>query len=189
MKRKVLASIAAAAVCFGAAHADSVNIGENGYQTGGFVGIRGGYTFSIQSSVIGLPGGSFLDDSYKGNGGTFGIQLGGQEGQWRAALGYEYFDNSDDQNYDLFLLEVDYFVLPDASMYRFQPYLGLDLGYLNYETTGAPNSSGMAYGLSAGVNVPVTEHVDVDLGVRYLFATQDEVDHIGTVNVSLNYYY
>ena len=152
------------------------------------MGVRGGYVFSAQSSIIGLGNSQYFDDNYDGSSGTFGVHLGGQEGQWRATLAYEYYDNGDEQNYDLFLAQVDYLFLPNPGRY-FQPYIGVDLGYLNYETVGAKDSGGLAYGAAAGINIPVNDNIDIDVGLRYLFATQDEVDHIGSISIGINYFY
>jgi len=170
-----------------AAGGDNGYVSEgSGYKTGGFFGIRGGYSFSVQGSWIGLGNGTYFDDNHDGDGASFGAHLGGQEGQWRATLAYEYYDN-DDQNYDLFLGQVDYLFLPNPG--TFQPYLGVDAGYVSYETTGAEDSGGFAYGGAAGITFAISDHIDVNVEGRYLFATQDELDHIGTVSVGLNYFY
>ncbi|NPB03509.1 MAG: hypothetical protein GXO39_03720 [Thermotogae bacterium] len=160
---------------------------SSGYRTGGFIGVKGSMVFSVQSSIVGLGDGSYLDDSFDGSGAAFGVHLGGQEGQWRAILGYEYFDNDDNQNYDLFSAEVDYFFIENPG--AFQPYIGIVGGYLNYETSNAEDSGGFAYGGTAGVTIPLNQNFDIDFGLRYMFATQDEVDHIGSVNFSVNYFY
>lgn len=183
----LLSMLLAGAMAFAGGDNGVATVGGNGYKTGGFLGVRGGYVFSAQSSIIGLGNGQYFDDNYDGSSGTFGVHLGGQEGQWRATLAYEYYDNGDEQNYDLFLGQVDYLFLPEAGM--FQPYLGVDLGYLNYETTGADDVGGAAYGGAFGVTIPLGEHLDVNVEGRYLFATQDEVDHIGSVMVGINYFY
>jgi hypothetical protein len=159
----------------------------SGYRTGGFLGLKGSYVFSIQSSIDYIPGFGYFDDSYDGSGGSFGVQIGGQEGQWRATLSYEYFDNDDSQNYDLFLAQIDYFFIENPS--DFKPYLGIDGGWLNYETDGTSDSDGFAYGAALGVVFTIGENVDLDLSGRYLFSTQDEVDHVGSVNFAINYYY
>lgn len=189
MKKGGIYSIIAAAVLSGGfAFAGGDNgfvVEQGGYKTGGFMGLRGAFAFSLQSSIVKYADGTFQDDNYDGSGASFGVHLGGQEGQWRATLAYEYFDN-DDQNYDLFLGQVDYLFLPTAG--QLQPYLGIDGGYLNYETTGA-DAGGFAYGGAFGVTFPVGEHFDLNLEGRYLFATQDEVDHLGTVNIGFNYFY
>jgi opacity protein-like surface antigen len=191
MKAKMLKSVALAALMAGgwamAGGSNGVVVDSNGYKTGGFFGVRGSFVFSIQSSIIGMPDGSYWDDSYDGNGGSFGIHLGGQEGQWRATLAYEYFDNDDEQNYDLFMAQVDYFFLESPG--AFQPYIGVNGGLLSYETKDADDVSGFAYGAAAGVNFAVNENIDLDFSLRYMFATQDEVDHIGSVNFSINYFY
>jgi len=187
IKRTLLATLLSGGVLSAGGIDGGTVTSGTGYRTGGFIGLKGAMVFSIQSSIVGLGGGRYLDESYDGSGGSFGVHLGGQEGQWRATLGYEYFDNDDAQNFDLFSAEVDYFFLENPG--AFQPYIGLVGGYLNYETTNAEDSGGFAYGASAGVNIPVGENIDLDLGLRYLFATQDEVDHIGSVNFSINYFY
>jgi len=186
IKRTLLASVIAGGL-LSAGGIDGGAVSSSDYRTGGFIGIRGGMVFSIQSSVVGLGDGTYLDDSYDGSGGSFGVQIGGQEGQWRTTLAYEYFDNDDAQNFDLFSAELDYFFLENPQ--AFQPYIGAVAGYLNYETTNADDSSGFAYGAAAGVSIPVNQNIDVDMSFRYLFATQDEVDHIGSVNFAINYFY
>jgi hypothetical protein len=188
VKKGVLGIVVFGALAFAGGDNGTVDYtnGSSGYKTGGFFGVRGSYVFSIKSSQTWL-GNQYVDDNYDGSGGSFGAQIGGQEGQWRATLAYEYFDNNDDQNYDLFLGQIDYFFMSNPDAIR--PYLGLDLGWLNYETSGTDDKNGMAYGGSLGVAVPVGENFELDLSARYLFATQDEVDHIGSVNFSINYYY
>jgi len=187
IKKAFLASVMAGSLlCAGGIDGGTV-ISSNGYRTGGFIGVRGAMVFSIQSSIIGVGDGTYLEDSHDGSGGSFGIQIGGQEGQWRATLGYEYFDNDEPQNFDLFFSEVDYFFLENPR--AFQPYLGIVGGYLSYETSYAEDSGGFAYGASAGVNFNLSDNIDLDLSLRYLFATQDEVDHVGSVNFAINYFY
>jgi len=180
----IVATLCAGSIAM--AGGDYTTAGVSGYHNGGFLGVRGSYVFSIQSSILGLPGGGYFDDNYDGNGGSFGAEIGGQEGQWRAILSYDYFDK-DNQNYDLFMGEVDYFLLENPG--SLQPYLGLNAGWLGYETPNASDTDGLAYGGTLGVVYRVGEKVDLDLSARYLFATQDEVDHIGSVNFAISYFY
>ncbi len=108
-------------------------------------------------------------------------------------LGYEYYSNSgDDQNYERAFVQGDYFPLDDSySMGNIavNPYLGLSAGWLNYETSGTEDKNGLAYGGEAGFTKSFSDKWDMDMGLRYLFSTIEDVDHIGTVSVGLHYYY
>ena len=169
---------------------DSMAVAQVAYKDGGFIGVEGSYVFQIQSDIDYINGQPFVEN-YDGNGGSFGIRLGAQEKAWRAMLGYEYFDNNDDQNYERAFLQLDFFPMydPEAVGFVLRPYLGLNVGWINYETTGTEDKDGLAYGGQAGVAMMLSDNVDLDLGIRYILTSMDEVDHIGTVTVGLHYMY
>jgi hypothetical protein len=69
------------------------------------------------------------------------------------------------------------------------PYMGLSLGWLNYDTTGTGDKDGLAYGAQAGFTKSFGDKFDLDLGLRYFQSNIDEVDHVGTATVGIHYYY
>jgi len=161
-------------------------------RNGPFVGIEGSYVFDLQSDVT-FVGGTPSIQNYNGNGASFGVDIGAKQNCWRILLGYEHYANdAQDQNYDRVFIQGDYFFLDESyamgNMF-INPYLGLNVGWLNYETSGTEDKSGLAYGGEAGFTKSFGDNWDMDVGVRYLFSGVEEVDHIGTVNVGLHYYY
>jgi len=69
------------------------------------------------------------------------------------------------------------------------PYLGLNVGWLNYKTDGDKNKNGFSYGGEAGFTKSFGNNWDLDVGLRYILSDIEEVDHIGTGNMGLHYYY
>ena len=73
--------------------------------------------------------------------------------------------------------------------------LGLNVGYINYESTDNIDMSGFIYGGQAGVVFSVTDNIDLDLLYRYSLsnATQDDrdasLDHVGSIVFGINYVY
>jgi hypothetical protein len=161
-------------------------------RNGPFVGVEGSYVFDMQSDVTYINEQPFIENS-SGSGASFGVDIGAKENCWRVLLGYEHYANdSDDQNYERLFVQGDYFPLDDSysmgNMFA-NPYLGVNVGWLNYETSGTSDENGLAYGGEVGFTKSFGEKWDVDLGARYLFSTIEEVDHIGTVSMGLHYYY
>jgi hypothetical protein len=170
------------------ASATTSNVSRNGP----FVGIEGSYVFNLQSDVS-FVGGYPTIQNYEGSGGSFGVNIGAKQDCWRVLLGYEHYANdTDDQNYERVFTQVDYFPLDSTyamgNMFA-NPYVGLNVGWLNYETSGIEDKNGVAYGGEAGFTKSFGNNWDMDMGVRYMFSNIDEVDHIGSVNVGLHYYY
>ena len=100
------------------------------------------------------------------------------------------------QNYEKGLASLDYFFLfSHTEKNNFQPFIGINVGYANYESTGDIDMSGFVYGGQIGVLFSVAENIDVDLMYRYSLsnATQEdrdaELDHIGSIVFGINYVY
>ena len=95
---------------------------------------------------------------------------------------YDCADN--DQNVEQLLMTVDYFVLDNDSAFR--PFIGLNIGYANYESTFVEDS-GFTYGGQIGFVVDVAEMVNIDLSYRYSLSSVDAFDHVGGVIFGVNY--
>ena len=105
------------------------------------------------------------------------------------------------QNYMKGLLSVDYlFSMSEGGESKFKPYLGLNAGYIWYETGDTPNTldaDGFVLGGQAGVIFSVTENIDLDLMYRYSaglnvtddYSDTDRVDGIGSIVFGINYLY
>jgi len=120
---------------------------------------------------------------------TYGLRLGAQNEKWRTMFTLNYFD-SGEHNVEKLFLSIDYFFLKTDVMdnYALQPYLGLNVGYMNFESTGV-DESGFLYGMQGGVLLDVTEEIGLDLGYRYSLSNSDALDHTGDVVFGINYQY
>jgi len=116
----------------------------------------------------------------------YGLRIGAQQKEWKTLFVADYFNSSDDdQEYIKGLLEVDYFIVQEGA---FKPFIGANLGYMNYQTT-AIDESGFLYGGQAGVSYRITDSVDADLLYRYSLSSADNTDHLEGIMFGLNYIY
>jgi len=160
-----------------------------------FIGLEIGY-----ATVQGDVGGFFatdIDRDYEGSDVEFGIRIGAKKDEWRTTLSFNYFDGDEDgyaQNYEKGLVSFDYFFL-NSNQSKFQPFLGVNVGYINYESTNDIDMSGFIYGAQAGIVVSIADNIDLDLQYRYSLsnATQDDrdasLDHVGSIVFGVNYVY
>jgi len=162
-------------------------------QSSGFVGLELGYA-TVQGDVGGFYPGDIIRD-YEGSDIEYGIRLGAQKEDWRTTLSFNYFDSTKDnaaQNYEKYLASFDYFVL-NSTESAFKPYIGVNAGYINYESTNDIDMSGFIYGAQVGIVFSAAENIDLDLMYRYSLsnATQDDrdasLDHVGSVVFGFNY--
>ena len=138
--------------------------------------------------VQGDTGGILGEKDHKETGVEWGLRVGAQTEQWRSMIVLNYFDEAD-QNTEKLMVTVDYFFLDSAKEQSyFKPYLGVNAGYMNYESTGV-DESGFLYGAQAGFVVEVMETIDIDLGYRYSLSSAEEFDHTGGVVFGINYLY
>ena len=153
-----------------------------------FIGVEAGYV-SVQGYRLDIFNNPV---NHSDTGANLGIRIGAQNGDWRTTFIYNYYNNdSSDQNLELGLFMVDYFFMQGNSNVesKFKPYLGLNIGYGDYETTGITNINGLLYGGEAGVSMDVGENMEVDISYRHSLSSTDEFNHIGGVVVGLNYLY
>jgi len=125
----------------------------------------------------------------KSNDASYGLRVGAQNEQWRTMFTLNYFD-SGEHNVEKLFLSVDYFFLKTDvyDSYALQPYLGVNLGYMNFEETGV-DADGFVYGMQGGVVLDVTDAIGLDVGYRYSLSSADELDHTGDVVFGINYQY
>lgn len=150
-----------------------------------FIGVEIGGTM-LQGDTGGILG----ESNHEGDGVSLGLRLGAQNAMWRSMVVFDYFNSSkDDQNYERLMIQVDYYVL--ATQFQataFRPYVGVNGGYMNYESYSI-DESGFTYGGQLGFTASVTKNIDLDLALRYSIATPDEIDNVGNVAVGINYLY
>ncbi len=149
----------------------------------GFMGLEVGAA-TVQADV----GGFFAEPDYDGDAVEFGLRLGAQTNEWRTMFVFDYYDSSDDdQNMEKGFLMLDYFFL-NSDESSFRPFIGLNVGYANYEST-LIEDDGFLYGGQAGFVLNVAETVDLDLGYRYSLSNADALDHTTSIVFGLNYLY
>ena len=122
-------------------------------------------------------------------GAGFGLHLGAQNDEWRTMFTFNYFDN-EARNVEKLFLSIDYFFLKSdiTENYVIQPYIGMNMGYMNYEAVGV-DESGMLYGGQVGGIFSLSESLDFDLGYRYSLSAADALDHTSDVVFGLSYLY
>jgi len=165
--------------------------GQNEVSSGKpFFGLEVGY-----ATVQGDVGEGILNtiSNYEGSDIEFGVRMGAQENEWRATFGFNYFDGSEDgyvQNYEKFTGNLDYMFLK-SNKSTIQPFIGANIGYINYESTNNIDMSGFLYGVQTGVVLSITEHIDIDVQYRYSLGVDasDTFDSIGSAVVGINYLY
>jgi len=160
--------------------------GEDIFTSKTFVGLEVGYA-EVQGDV-----GYLVDDmeiiepDFVGDYDVeFGIRIGAQNDEWRTTFIFDYYDSSDnDQNIEKGYLTLDYFLFSNGSALK--PYIGVNVGYANYESTFV-DDSGFLYGGQAGIVIDVAEMINLDLSYRYSLSDADALDHIGSIVFGVNY--
>lgn len=119
----------------------------------------------------------------------YGVRLGAQNEQWRTMFTFNYFDD-EGRNVEKLFLSLDYFFLKSDMTENFavQPYIGVNVGYMNYEVAGI-DESGMLYGGQGGVLLNLLESLDFDIGYRYSLSSANALNHTGDVVFGFNYLY
>jgi hypothetical protein len=160
---------------------------EDVFSSSKFIGLEVGAT-QLQGDI----GGILPEQDHKVTGIEYGLKIGAQKNIWRTTLILNFFDK-DDQNTEKFIGAFDYFFLKsdnndNSQQMAIDPYFGLNVGYVNYESTGI-DESGLLYGGQAGIVVHMVDSLDVDLSYRYSLSNLDSLDHSGSVVLGLNYFY
>jgi len=88
------------------------------------------------------------------------------------------------------LVTIDYYVISsEAASVTIKPFIGLNIGYMGYESTFVDESD-FLYGGQAGVVVNVSEQIDIDLSYRYSLTYESiAMDHFGVLMLGVNYLY
>lgn len=175
MVKKVLALLISTVV------GSSLYAGNYDSGTKGFLGVEVGYAS--------VDGDKFGGIKHEGSAAEYGLRFGSQTDEWRATFAFDYFNSDgDDQSAEKAFLMVDYFFLNDVSGMDIKPFVGGNIGYINYEST-LVESSDFAYGGQAGIVVGVGDSVDLDLSYRYSISLSDKVNDLGSIVFGLNYLY
>jgi len=130
--------------------------------------------------------GPFGESDHEENDVEFGIRIGAQNEEWRTLLILNYFDTGtkSDQEYIKGLVTFDYLLMKKST---FKPYIGINLGYINYTTSGMDDENGFLYGAQAGMLYRIADNIQVDLTYRYSFSESDHVNHVEGIVFGLNY--
>jgi opacity protein-like surface antigen len=153
----------------------------NNSDTKGFIG------FEVGGATV--DGETATNYSHQGSAAEFGIRFGAQSDEWRATFTYDSFDSSDDdQNVEKGLLLVDYFLFTTDTKVAVTPFVGANVGMINYESTNV-DATDFVYGGQAGVIVSVMQNLDLDLSYRYSLSGSERVNDLGSIMFGLNYLY
>ncbi len=182
---KKVAAICVGMVLSSTVYADNYSVGKKflGIEVGG-AQLQGGVYPDLNNVLV-------FDPMFEGSDVTYGIRFGAQNDKYRSMLLFDYYDNVDeDQNLQLGLVSVDYYVLSqDAAAVTIKPFIGINLGYLRYQSSFVDENS-FAYGGQAGLVASVSDKIDIDLAYRYtLSSNAPTMDHFGAAMVGLNYIY
>ena len=147
-----------------------------------FIGIEVGYA--------NIKGDTYAEARHKGEGVEYGLRVGAQSDEWRTTVLLNYFNSDkDDQNVERGIVSLDYFFLSGTEYQSiFRPFIGVSLGYANYESTTIDDSD-FIYGGQGGVVVNVLEQLDLDLNYRYMLSASDVLDNQSNLFLGLNYLY
>jgi long-subunit fatty acid transport protein len=153
--------------------------------------------FSVSERIIGLEiGGAQIqadtidERDHDGNDVEYGIRLGAQMNEWRTLLILNYFDSSDDdQNYEKGMITFDYMFLNEQGYEQpLQPYIGLNVGYMNYESSYI-DEDGYLFGGQVGFAYKIQDSFGIDVSYRYSVTNASKTDHIQSIVVGFNYLY
>jgi opacity protein-like surface antigen len=182
---KKVKTISLAVILSSLLYADNYSVGKKfvGLEVGG-AEIQGGVYPDLNNIFV-------FDPLYTSTDVTYGLRFGAQNDEYRTMLLFDYYDNvDDDQNLQLGLVTVDYYVLSqDAAAVTIKPFVGINLGYLRYQSTLVDETT-FAYGGQAGIVASISENIDIDLAYRYtLGQNAPTMDHFGAAMLGLNYIY
>jgi opacity protein-like surface antigen len=151
-------------------------------ETNAFIGLELGYA-TVDGQVVGNS--NIFEQSENVE---YGVHIGAQNSEWRAILALNYYNDSETkQNVEKFIGMVDYFFL--ANPYdAIRPYIGMNIGAVNYESTGV-EATDMIYGGQAGVVLNVGDNIEADLSYRYSISSATELNDMSSMVFGLNYIY
>jgi opacity protein-like surface antigen len=173
---KKIAIVLLSTVLSSSLYADNYNSSSKG-----FLG------FEVAAATV--EGERLNDFNHEGSGVEFGLRFGAQSDEWRATFAFDYFDSSsDDQNVEKGMLMMDYFFLQTNTDMNIRPFIGANVGLINYESTGV-DATDFIYGGQAGVVIGLYENIDLDISYRYSLSGSARVNQVGGIVFGLNYVY
>ena len=161
-----------------------------------FIGFESGYA-TVQGDIAGSFFPSQHIHGYKGSGVEYGIRIGAKNEEWRATALWNYFNNgkgNSTQFYEKKVVSIDNFVF-HSNQSDFQPFVGINLGYVNYQSEDNIDVSGVLYGAQIGILANISDNIDMDLQYRYSLADAARInhnasfDHISSIVFGINYLY
>jgi len=159
----------------------SLYAGNYDTQSKGFLGVEVGNASIDGDKLDGLK--------HEGSAVEYGLRFGSQSNEWRATFAFDYFNStSDDQSVEKGFLMVDYFLFNSDTDLNIRPFVGANVGLINYEST-LVDATDFVYGGQAGVILGVTESIDLDLSYRYSLSGSTKVNDLGSIVFGLNYLY
>ena len=122
----------------------------------------------------------------------YSLGVGAQNILWRTSILLASLD-AGSQHAESLTLFVDHYFLNKSdtnalNAYLLQPFIGLHLGYTNYESLSV-DESGFVYGAQIGVNISLTQELDLDIAYKHTVSTMDQFDHEAGVTVGLGYFF
>jgi len=170
-----------AAVLLSTIIGSSLYAGNYDTNTKGFLGLEVG--------AATVEGERLNDYNHKGDAIEYGIRFGAKSDDWRATFAFDYFDSSsDDQNVEKGLFLIDYFFFDTDSSISVKPFIGANVGLVNYESTGV-DATDFIYGGQAGILLGIAESIDLDLSYRYSLSGSERINNLGSIVFGLNYLY
>ena len=120
---------------------------------------------------------------------TFGVRLGARNDIWRTTFTFGYYD-SKEHNIEKLLLSTDYFFIDKdkTDLYQFAPFIGMHIGYTNFESIGV-EENGLMYGAQTGIVYNLMEDINLDIAYRYSLSATSALDHMGEIVFGVNYKY
>jgi len=159
----------------------SLYAGNYDTESKGFLGVEVGYASVDGDRLDGLK--------HEGSAVEYGLRFGAQSDEWRATFAFDYFNSdSDDQSVEKGYLMVDYFLFNGSDSINIRPFVGANIGLMNYEST-LVDETDFFYGGQAGVIVALGESIDLDLSYRYSLSASTKVNDLGGIVFGLNYLY
>lgn len=122
----------------------------------------------------------------------YSVGVGAQNVLWRTSILFTSLD-AGSQHAESMTLFIDHYFLNKSDMnvlsaYSLQPFIGLHLGYANYESLSV-DESGVVYGAQLGVNIALTQELDLDIAYKHTVSAMDQFDHETGVTVGLGYFF
>ena len=172
------------AVLLGTMIGSSLYAGNYDTTSKSFLGIEVGAA-TIEADTYGILG----EHNHKGKNIAYGLRFGAQNKEWRTMLIGNYLNSSkNDQKYFKGQATFDYLLRQESAL---NPFIGLNIGYINYRTSpdnnGNDSFNSFLYGGEAGIIVGATDNIELDFGYRYSFCSSSHMNHTENIVFGMNY--